>query len=68
VSDETPATDPDASSTDPVKPAEPDWKRRARLAAVFGDVLPESTSDDRDAEAAGTSEDWLKRQVPPHHG
>jgi hypothetical protein len=58
---------------DPAVPLEeePAWKRRARLAAIFGDVLPESTGDDRDPEAssaAGTSEEWLKRQVPPHHG
>jgi hypothetical protein len=63
VSDQTPpAAEPET---------EPAWKRRARLAAVFGDVLPESTRDDRDPEAsgdAGTSEEWLKRQVPPHHG
>lgn len=48
---------------------EPEWKRKQRLAEVFGDVLPESTSDDRDQErGSGTSEEWLKRQVPPHHG
>jgi hypothetical protein len=54
---------------------EPEWKRRQRLAAVFGDVLPEQTSDDFDGEAnpggaAGesASDAWLRRQVPPHHG
>ncbi|HSX68413.1 hypothetical protein [Nocardioides sp.] len=48
---------------------EPAWKRKARLAAIFGDVVPDSTSDDRDDEGTGgTSEEWLKRQVPPHHG
>ena len=43
--------------------------RRLRLAEVFGDVLPEQTSDD--AEEKGEpdgSEEWLRRQVPPHHG
>lgn len=50
-------------------PREPEWKRKARLAAIFGDVLPESTGDDRDEQrTSGTSEEWLKRQVPPHHG
>lgn len=50
-------------------PREPAWKRKARLAAIFGDVLPESTADDRDEQrSGGTSEEWLKRQVPPHHG
>jgi hypothetical protein len=53
---------------------EQDWQRRRRLAEVFGDVLPESTSDDRDdraPEAASERERgdaWLREQVPPHHG
>jgi hypothetical protein len=45
--------------------------RRRRRARVFGDVLPESTSDERgDAwgDRDGDSEEWLRRQVPPHHG
>ena len=51
--------------------AEPAWQRRRRLAEVFGDVLPESTSDDRDTAAPDeepASEAWLRSQVPPHHG
>ena len=54
--------------------AEPEWQRRRRLAAVFGDVLPETTSDERDPETAddASAEDagdrWLRSQVPPHHG
>jgi hypothetical protein len=54
---------------------ESDWERRRRLAAVFGDVLPETTKDERDPEdtaARRSGEDpaeaWLKAQVPPHHG
>lgn len=48
-------------------------RRRARLREeVFGEVLPESTSDDRDDVAARTDDqmrrEWLERQVPPHHG
>ena len=46
-------------------------ERRRRLAAVFGDVLPDTTTDERDAEepeAGRSDEDWLKSQVPPHHG
>lgn len=49
---------------------ETEWERKRRLAAVFGDVLPETTSDERDdrpREESG-SEAWLKAQVPPHHG
>jgi hypothetical protein len=54
-------------------PPEPDWKRRRRLAEVFGDALPDTTSDERDPEgrpddAAKRSDTWLEEQVPPHHG
>jgi len=43
---------------------------RARLARIFGDVLPETTRDERGVDdARGESADeWLRRQVPPHHG
>ncbi|WP_036493632.1 MULTISPECIES: hypothetical protein [Nocardioides] len=53
---------------------EPEWVRRKRLAAVFGDVLPEQTSDDRspgsrgDGAGDGKGDDWYRDQVPPHHG
>ena len=53
----------------PLTPAERE-KRRRRLAEVFGDLLPEQTSDDAaepEARPDGNDE-WLKRQVPPHHG
>jgi hypothetical protein len=54
---------------DPTAP-EPEWKRRARLAAAFGDGVPEQTSDDTDAreDRAGKGDDWYRDQVPPHHG
>jgi hypothetical protein len=44
--------------------------RRRRLAEVFGDTLPEQTRDDTDEPStrAGEAEEWLRRQVPPHHG
>jgi hypothetical protein len=44
--------------------------RRRRLAEVFGDVLPEQTSDDLAEEAPDKvgSDAWLRAQVPPHHG
>ncbi len=52
--------------------AEPDWERRRRLAEVFGDVLPDTTSDERDDEPSTSSRErsdaWLRDQVPPHHG
>jgi hypothetical protein len=54
---------------------DPDEERRkAQLRAkVFGDVLPETTSDERDrgeadSSSGDSSDEWLKRQVPPHHG
>ncbi|OZF52754.1 hypothetical protein [Rhodococcus sp. 14-1411-2a] len=45
---------------------------RARLARIFGDVLPETTGDERSdsagAESGGPSSDeWLKQQRPPHY-
>lgn len=47
--------------------------RRRRRARIFGDVLPETTGDDRaDVSERDTdresNDDWLRRQVPPHHG
>lgn len=51
--------------------SEPDWERRRRLAAIFGEVLPDTTGDERDLEGPAresSSEAWLKAQVPPHHG
>ncbi|WP_327149625.1 hypothetical protein [Nocardia sp. NBC_01329] len=42
----------------------------ARLDRVFGEVLPSTTRDERD-EGAGPGadgDDWLRSQVPPHHG
>jgi len=54
--------------------AEPEWRRRRRLAQIFGDVLPETTGDERDpsehgrASGESASDTWLRAQVPPHHG
>ena len=36
-----------------------------RLADIFGEVLPESTADDRDA--ARRDERWYAENRPPHH-
>jgi hypothetical protein len=52
---------------------EPEWRRKRRLAEVFGDGPPDTTSDERDPAdpSAGSTERgeaWLKEQVPPHHG
>lgn len=51
---------------------ESDWEHRLRLAEVFGDVLPDTTRDERDDQPTGPGETgtdaWLRAQVPPHHG
>ncbi|WZH52187.1 MAG: hypothetical protein PIR53_19500 [Nocardioides alkalitolerans] len=54
---------------------EPEWQRKRRLAAIFGDALPEQTGDDTDRGEPGdarggeaASDAWLRAQVPPHHG
>jgi hypothetical protein len=51
-------------------------ERRRRMAEVFGDVLPDTTGDERDDEGrdgrderdGGDRDRWLRSQVPPHHG
>lgn len=52
--------------------------RRRALDAVFGDVLPDSTSDERanspestsssDSRGMSAHDEDLLRDVPPHHG
>jgi hypothetical protein len=61
------------SDDDARKRRESDWERRRRRAAVFGDSLPDVTSDEKDPEERGDDGEspgdrWLKSQVPPHHG
>ena len=54
------------SSESPQEKAE--REKRRRLAEIFGDVLPETTSDDRpDATSATTRESWYRENRPPHH-
>lgn len=63
---------PDAEGRDR---AEQDAVRRRRRTEVFGDVLPDETGDERgdawgDQERGApddATEEWLRRQVPPHH-
>ena len=68
MSDDPTPDEPESPDVD-----ESEWQRQRRLAAVFGDVLPDTTSDERDADAQPEADDdaqdqWLRRQVPPHHG
>lgn len=51
------------------RPPEPRPARPAgRIDDVFGEVLPETTSDERTREPAGGSSDsWYLENRPPHH-
>ncbi|NYG58680.1 hypothetical protein BJ980_001603 [Nocardioides daedukensis] len=69
---ESTSVEPTAESN-PGEPTsvEPDWKRRKRLAEVFGEALPEVSREERAREGGdrkGTPDDWFRSQVPPHHG
>jgi hypothetical protein len=59
--------EPDAADAARVEAA-----RRRRRAEIFGDVLPASTGDDVDPDGRGDgardNDEWLRRNVPPHHG
>jgi hypothetical protein len=58
-------------STPAARPEESPEQRRRRIAEVFGDVLPDTTGDERDPDATderGDGDSWLRAQVPPHHG
>ena len=53
------------------RPPETDWQRRKRLAEVFGDTVPETTSDEREPgspDQESQTDRWLREQVPPPHG
>nr|WP_244971644.1 hypothetical protein [Gordonia rubripertincta] len=41
--------------------------RRARLDSVFGDDLPDITSDECGEDHKGHSQDWFEAQRPPHY-
>ena len=58
------------TKSDKPQPADDDaaLKRRRRLAEVFGDVLPETTSDERGAAPAEDRDAWYTENRPPHHG
>jgi hypothetical protein len=63
--------DDQASAAGRARPTgESEAVRRKRLDEVFGDVLPETTNDERDDRDHGgdATERWLREQVPPHHG
>lgn len=66
------APPPDGEDRDLRSPAE-ETERRRRLARVFGEVLPDDTGDERagawgEPERGTGADEWLRGQVPPHHG
>jgi hypothetical protein len=53
---------PPTPTPPPGKPSKKD------LDNIFGDVLPSTTSDERDDQAPRESpDDWYERNRPPHH-
>lgn len=73
--------EPAEQSAQPEQPEQPvrrdrseaEWQRKRRLARIFGDVLPDTTDDERGPgeraeRSESASERWLRSQVPPHHG
>jgi hypothetical protein len=63
---EEPAVDEEAEEVE--RAAE----HRRRVDRVFGAVLADTTEDERgpgeEPAGDGTHDDWLRRNVPPHHG
>lgn len=53
-----------------VPPAEGASRRvdRARIDEVFGETLPETTSDETRSADGRIDDDWWREQRPPHHG
>lgn len=41
---------------------------RSRLDEVFGETLPEVTSDEVPDRDGRLEDDWWREQRPPHHG
>ncbi|MCP2235764.1 hypothetical protein [Prauserella halophila] len=56
------------STPGPASPEPRASAARRRIAEVFGEVLPETTSDERDVQGGpATSEAWYLENRPPHH-
>jgi hypothetical protein len=68
----SPTPDPEEQAP-PAAPELSEAERRRRRALVFGDVLPDSSRDAGgdgwfEREPREGSDEWFRRQVPPHHG
>ncbi|HEX3588887.1 MAG TPA: hypothetical protein VHV74_04580 [Pseudonocardiaceae bacterium] len=54
--------------SEPTRPAGPSRRKRPSIEDVFGDVLPEVTSDERTPESGKPDSDtWYEDNRPPHH-
>lgn len=50
------------------KPQSGGQERRRRIDEIFGDVLPDTTRDERDVDrSSGLPDDWYRENRPPHH-
>ncbi|MDQ3578811.1 MAG: hypothetical protein M3443_14720 [Actinomycetota bacterium] len=51
------------------RPSPSDMPRRRReIDVIFGDVLPDTTTDERDpTPPAPEGDDWYESNRPPHH-
>ena len=57
------------SVTDAARDQESARRRKRRLAEVFGEVLPATTADEREAreDSGGTPDRWYRENRPPHY-
>ncbi|MBE1467622.1 hypothetical protein [Kibdelosporangium phytohabitans] len=43
-------------------------ERRRKIDEIFGDVMPDTTKDEREPDAGDKrDDDWYLRNKPPHH-
>ncbi|MGW7531654.1 hypothetical protein [Amycolatopsis sp. NPDC054798] len=49
------------------RPRVTEAQRRRRVDEIFGDVLPETTSDERGRTPETTPDSWYLENRPPHH-
>lgn len=63
--------DPDEAQGPDRRTPDEEAERRRRHAVIFGDVLPEGSRDegaDTWGDRDGNEDEWLRGEVPPHHG
>ncbi len=65
-SDRSPEPPMTSDSGDRSRPAR-DWRAKRTIDDVFGDDLPEQTSDDCEQGHSGRSQEWYEANRPPHH-